>query len=273
MSERRVIFIPDRFADRRIWADIPDRLAGQADAIHLDQHATLPWTGAAGAVVAVAAADPLLAGGSDVVAALGQGCRLAVEFAAARLAAGLVLFDPVVPFDRIPDDLKISDFAPVPDISDVENALAPYEPLVAAMTDADPDRWRDLFVQVVRQTAAARTGPAEREIAAAMAADHAEEMRAAALAFAAAEETERELPLDIQAEHVHTQGRWLDELASLTVPVMLVVSAPGRFYAEAIARIAPDVEIVVTDGGAGLGPPASRAQSADAILRMLERVG
>jgi pimeloyl-ACP methyl ester carboxylesterase len=273
MSGRRVIFIPDRFADCRIWADIPDRLAGQTEVIHLDQHATLPWTGGDGAVVAAAASDPLLAGGGDVVAAIGEGCRLAVELAAARLAAGLVLFDPTVPFDRIPDDLRLSDFAPIPDIGDLENALAPYEPLAAAMTDADPDRWRDMLVQVVRQTTAATAGPTEQELAAAMAADHAEEMRAAMLAFAAVDETERELTLDIQLEHLHAQGRWLDELASLTAPVMIVVSAPGRYYAEAIARIAAHVEIVVTDGGAGLAPPASRARSADAILRMLERVG
>jgi hypothetical protein len=87
MSGRRVIFIPDRFADCRIWADIPDRLTGQAEVIHLDRHTTLPWTGRDGAAVAAAAGDPLLAGGGDVVAAMGEGCRLAVELAAARLAA------------------------------------------------------------------------------------------------------------------------------------------------------------------------------------------
>jgi hypothetical protein len=67
MSQRRVIFILDRFADCRIWADIPDRLTGQAEVIHLDQHTTLPWTGGDGAVVAAAAGDPMLAGGEDVV--------------------------------------------------------------------------------------------------------------------------------------------------------------------------------------------------------------
>jgi hypothetical protein len=42
---------------------------------------------------------------------MGEGCRLAVELAAARLAAGLVMFDPAVPFDRIPDDLRLADSA------------------------------------------------------------------------------------------------------------------------------------------------------------------
>jgi hypothetical protein len=34
----RILFVPDRFSDYRMWSDIPDRLAGRVEAIHFEQH-------------------------------------------------------------------------------------------------------------------------------------------------------------------------------------------------------------------------------------------
>jgi hypothetical protein len=48
---QRVLLIPARFTDWRMWAGIPDRLARRAAVTHLDQLISLPWAAAPDAVV------------------------------------------------------------------------------------------------------------------------------------------------------------------------------------------------------------------------------
>jgi hypothetical protein len=104
---QRVVLIPDRYSDHRVWADLPGRLADRADVIHLDEHIQLPW--AAGVTAIVAAARVVLSpAGCDVAAGAGQACPFAVALGRAGLARSLVLFAPEVPFDRIPDDVDLT---------------------------------------------------------------------------------------------------------------------------------------------------------------------
>lgn len=261
---RRVLFIPQRFSDYRMWGDIPARLAGRAKAIHLDQHLQLAW---ADSRTVVASVRGLLApGGCDVAVAAGDTCPFAVELADAGLAGSLVLLDPEIPFDRIPDDVEVS-FGAVPD-----DILAPYEPIVSALHDADPDEWRDLIVGLVRQTMAAGADPAELERAVSIAADHAAEVRAELQAFAAADAAERDLPDEVQLARFRTRGRWLDQLASLTLPVVTVVPAAARSRATTLSRLAPPQhEVVLTQARYVLLPGGRDGQAAAAIERMLDR--
>jgi hypothetical protein len=262
----RALLIPDRFSDYRMWGGITDRLARRAEVSHLDRLIQLPWSGGGGAVVELARGQRL--GGWDVVVAAGQATPFAVALAAAGLARGLVLTEPEIPFDRIPDDVEFALTMPADDV------LAHYEPLISVMHDASPEQWQETMIDVLRRTSRPDLPPAELELAVQIATDHAADVRAELLAFAAADAVERELPDEIQLAQLHARGSWLDQLAGLAVPVLTVVPAPMRPYALTVSRYAAEAEIVITDssiqpGGAQDGV---RDQAATAIERMLDRV-
>jgi hypothetical protein len=200
------------------------------------------------------------------VAAAGLASPFAVALAGAGIARSLVLFRPDMPFDRIPDDVDLTLDLPDPDF------LAPYEALVSAMDDADPDRWRALLTEIVRRAAPAGAASAEVTLAATIAGDHAAEMRAEMMAFAAAGAADRAPPGDVELARLGARGQWLDGLAALTVPVLTVVPAQIRFIADTIGRFARLHDIVLTDNGDPLAPGGSRAQASAAIQRMLDRV-
>ncbi len=263
---QRVLLIPDRFSDYRMWGGIPDRLARRAEVSHLDRLIQLPWGGGSGAVVEQARAQR--PGGWDVAVAAGRASPFAVALAAANLARGLVLAEPEIPFNRIPDDIEFA--LTMPDAS----MLAPYEPLVSAMHEASPEQWRDMMIDVLRQTSQPDLPPAELELAVHLATDYAADVRSELLAFEAADAADRELPDDVQLAQLHARGSWLDQLAGLTVPVMTVIPAAMRPYGLTVSRYAAEAEIVITDSTiqAGGAQPAARDQAAAAIERMLDRL-
>jgi hypothetical protein len=256
-----VLFIPDQFADYRMWSDIPDRLAGRARATHFDKHAQIPWT--ADNDEFLDAAAPLAAGGSfDVVAAAGQAARFAFALAEAHMAKGLVLFGASL--DRRLDDadadrLRASD-------RDLEHVLEPYLPIASALDEPDPGRRREILLRVLRDTAEPDTEPAQLALAVAMMGDHSEELFTY-LRASAAETADAELPPDPP----WLRRPWFDRLPELTVPVMAIGAGVS---ANAIARHAQDAEIIEAAGGGVVpAPAAARAKAAEAILRMLDRLG
>jgi hypothetical protein len=263
-----VLFIPDRFYDYRLWSDIPDRLQGRAQAIHLDQH-DLPWTSGNGEFLQ---ASRRLApdGGFHIVAAHGQAARFAFALAEAGLAKGLVLFQPWL--DSMPDDVHIDRSA----VGDLDHVLDPFMPILTALDEPDPGRRREILLDVIRTTAADDLEPAGLELLLAMHSDHADEFFANLQASAAEGEHSQATEAADPDEPIWIppwlERPWIDRLAELTMPVTTVVSARGRVIAEAIARRAGDAEIVVAGAGAGLEPEADRARAADAILRMLDRI-
>jgi hypothetical protein len=268
MSLPSILFIPDQFADYRLWSDIPDRLHGRAQAIHFDQH-DLPWKSGNGEFLE--AARRLAPDGTvHIVAAKGQAARFGFALAEAGLAKGLVLFQPAL--DSFPDDVHLDWPAEV----DPDHALDPYMPIVSALDERDAGRRREILLEVIRATAGQDLEPAALELLLAMYSDHADEyfaflqaVRAESEQAQAAEPAQAddavELPLWLERP-------WFDRLADLAVPVTTVVSARGRVIAEVIARRAKDAEIVVAGANAGLEPAADRARAADAILRMLDRI-
>jgi len=263
---QRVLLIPARFTDWRMWAGIPDRLAGRAAVSHLDQIISLPWAAAPDAVVGLARSQA--PGGWDVVVAAGQACPFAVALATAGLVCGLVLIQAEIPFDRIPEDVDLGPATPDPD------AVAPYELLVGAMHAVTPEEWSMLLTQTIRQTAAPGLPDAELDLMLQIAGDHAAEVRAELLDFERAEAAERYLPDDAQRLWRRERGRWLDQLGTLTLPVLAIVPGSERFVGETIGRIAKSLErLVVTEQG--IVPPstaAARDQVAAAIESLLDRV-
>jgi hypothetical protein len=264
---QRVLLIPARFTDWRMWSRISGRLARNAEVNHLDQLISLPWAATPDAVVGLARSRA--PHGWDIVAAAGQACPFAVALAAAGLGRGLVLIQPEIPFDSIPEDVDLGPATPGLD------ALEPYEMLVGAMHAATAEGWRALLTQTVRQTAPPGLPHGELDLMVQLANDHAAEVRAELLDFERAEVGERYLPSDAQKLWRRERGRWLDQLATMTLPLLVVVPGPERFIGETIGRIAFNLEtLVVTEQG--IVPPstaAARDQAAAAIERLADRVG
>lgn len=263
---QQILFIPEQLTDYRMWASIPDRLARRAGVSHLDQLISRPWPPDAAAMV------PLARGrapaGWDVVIAAGRGTPFAVALGAAALARALVLVEPPVPLDRVPEDLDLPLTTPGWD------DLLPFERLVGELHDAVPGEWRDLVVQTIRQTTPADVPPDELDLALRMAADYAAEARVELIAFEAAEAAGGYGADDAQRIRQRDRGEWLDQLATLTLPVLTIVPAPARFVGRTIARLAEATQTVVTHRG--IVPPSSavaRDQAAAAIERLLDRLG
>lgn len=251
-----IMFIPDRFTDYRMWSDIPDRIQGRAEIIHFDQGEQIPWM--ADSSECIDAARRLAPdGGFDIVAAAGQAARFAFAIAEAGLAKGLVFFQPRL--DRVPADVDV-------DFSELDEVLEPYQPVVEAIHEPDPARWREIMVQVLRDTAAPDAEPAQLELAIAILSDHAEELFTDLQATAAAQADGRTQP-----DPPWVLCPWYERLTDLTLPVTAVVAERDGYPAEPIARRAKDADIVV----ASSDPPApadDRARAAAALLRMLDRI-
>jgi hypothetical protein len=246
----RILLIPDRFMDYRMWADIPDRLGGRADVIHFDRHEQVPWAEADGGFLD--AVRRLAGGGSlDIVAAAGQAARFGFAVAEAGLARGLVLFYPSL--DRVPDEV-ISGMADV----DPAQLLEPYRPIAEALHEEDASLRLAILVQVIRDTAGPDTEPAELARAVEMITDHAAEFFAELQAAQDAGITDRPQP----------EQSWIDHLATLRIPVTAVVTPDAAAVAEAITRRAPDTEIVLASPR--LTPIAEPSVSARAITQMLD---
>jgi hypothetical protein len=255
MALPRILFIPDRFSDYRMWSDIPDRLQGRAEAIHFDQHGQIPWTTGAADEFADAARRLAPDGRFDIVVGSGQAARFAFALAEAGLARGLVFFQPSL--DCLPDDLQV-------DWSAAAEGIELTMPIVEAIGEPDPARRRDIFLQVLRDMAGPDAEPAELELAIAMHGDHTDEY------FGDLQDTAASADGRAEPDPPWFLRPWIDRLAELTMPVTVV---GARVIGEAIARRTMDTEIVdVMGGGALLAPAESRARAAAALLRILDRI-
>lgn len=253
----RVLFIPDRFMDYRMWSDIPDRIRDRADAVHLDQHAAIPWPAADDGLLG--AVRDLAAGARfDIVVGAGQAARIAFAIAEAGLAASMVLFYPVL--DRMFDEV----ISAVGDI-DAAEVLDPYQPIVNALHHGDAGQRRDVLLQVIRDTAGPDIEPDELERILGMFSDHAEELFAELQAAENATVAEQARP-----DPPWIERPWIDHLSDLTIPVTAVVTASSRAIGKVIATRAADAEIVVASSRTV--PVAEPGKSAEVLLHMLGRL-
>jgi hypothetical protein len=238
-----------------MWYDIPDWLRGRAKVIYFDQHEQVPWT-ADSAEFVDAARRLAPEGGFHIAAAAGGAVRFAFALAEAGFAKGLVFFQPTL--DSIPDDFRV-------DLSGLDEALEAFQPIVSAIHERDPDRGREILLQTVRDTAGPDRDPAGLEIELNMMSDHAEEFLAHLRVTAADVEDGR-----VRPDPPWMERPWIDRLAELTVPVTAIGVGP---FPEAIARRAKDVEVALAAGNGGMAPPSDRALAAEALVRMLDRIG
>lgn len=258
----RILFIPDRFTDYRMWSDIPDRLAGRAEAIHFERHRQIPWPTGPTREFADTARALAADSGFDIVAGAGHAARFAFALAEDGLANGLVLFNPSL--DWVPDDIQV-DFS---GLADLDHVLDPYMPVLEALDEPDPARRRDIFLQVMLDTAGPEAEPVELELANAMFSDHADEFLADLRDLRDTAAAAADAP--VQPDPPWLLRPWLDRLAELHAPVTTIGAGT---YGQAIARRARDAEIVeVSGGGVLLAPAESRARAAEALLHMLDRI-
>jgi hypothetical protein len=180
--------------------------------------------------------------------------------AEAGLASGLVLFYPAL--NSVPDDVDV-------DLSALDEKLEAYLPLASAVQEADtgPEHFREIYLQVARENAGSDLPPDQLEIALAMLGDHAGELYDDLRATANAMAEGRSLP-----DPPWAARPWFEQLAGLSVPLTAVVTVNGIAVGEAIARRARDTEIVIAGDSPGLAPVEERVRSAQALLRMLDRV-
>jgi hypothetical protein len=255
---RRVLFIPDRFMDYRMWADIPDRVRGRAEVIHFDQHEQVPWAEADGDGFLNSVRRLAADGSLDIVVAAGQAARFGFATAEAGLARGVLFFYPSL--DRVLDEVT----SRMGDV-DAAEVLDPYLPVADALHENDASRRLDILVQVVRDTAGPDADSDEMERVVGMISDHAAEFFAEMQAVQAASADDR-----LRPDPPWLERPWIDRLATLTMPVTAMVAPHGAAIGEAIARRAQDAEIVVSSPR--LTPIAAPSRSAAAILRMLDRL-
>jgi hypothetical protein len=251
-----ILFIPDRFTDYRMWSDVPDLIRDRAEAIHFDQHEQIPWT-AANEVFLDAVRGLAPDGSFDIVVAAGQAARFAFAAAEAGLARGVVFFypSPDRELDEVIDDAGDSDPAEV---------MGPYLPVINALHEEEAGR-RDILLQVVRDTAGPDVQPEELERTISMISDHATEI------FAELQATQASADADIvQPNPPWLERPWIDHLADLSIPVTAVVAPRGQAVGDAIAHRARDAEVVIANPG--IAPVPESNQSAEALLRMLDRL-
>jgi hypothetical protein len=254
----RILFIPDRFTDYRMWSDIPDQIKDRADVIHFDQHEQIPWTAANGGFLD--AARRLAAGGTfDIVVAAGQAARFGFAVAEAGLARSVVFFYPSL--DSVLDEVMA-------DLGDVDPAevLGPYLPVADALREEDASRRRDILVQFVRETAGPDVESGELARVVGMISDHAAEFFAEL--EAARDAAAADLP---QPDPPWLERPWIDRLAALTIPVLAVVAPRGAAIGKAITCRAEDAQIIVASPR--LTPVAESNRSAQALIRVLDRLG
>lgn len=126
-------------------------------------------------------------------------------------------------------------------------------------------------MQTIRQTTPPDVPPDELDLVVRIAADHAAEARAELIAFEAAEVAGRYSADDAQWKRQRDRGEWLDELATLALPVLTIVPPPARYAGRTIGRLTEDSRMVVTHRG--IVPPSSavaRDQAATAMERLLD---
>ena len=251
--------ISQRFADRRLWSDFPARLGQPPEIVF----AELSAAAAPGSPPALDEIRDLVPGGRTgfgVVVGAGDAAGLAVEVALGGLANGVVLFHPEL--DGIPEELGPVDF------SGLEERTRLYAPLVAAIGEPDPVKWRHLVAEVVDQTLGAHLTPQDRALVHHVISDHAGEIQ-------------HELQ---QAVAAHAQGqpprtppgpgeRWIDRLRQLTAPVAIMSARPGFKIAEVLAARAPHGEAILARGDAGMPWLEDRDRAVAVVAGMIGRCG
>jgi hypothetical protein len=247
----RLIMIPPRFADRRIWADLPACLPGEPEIVFCEQCSPASGSAAFPGVRALIAAQPAAV---DAVIAAGDGARMAVGAALDGLVSGVVLLQPAL--DGIPEELGPADY------SGLEERVALFAPLLTAVHEADPVKWRALVEEVVDRAIGARLAPDDAVLIRDVTADHASEiqdkLQRAVAAQARGEQQEPPAP----------GQRWIDRIRELSVPLSVVSTRSGFRAAETLAARAQRGQAFLARGSVGLPWLEDRLAVIDVITAM-----
>jgi hypothetical protein len=232
----QLLMISPRFADHRIWADIPARMPGNSEITYYEQRGQ---AGDASAGLQIRELVPVSTGSFGTVVAAEDAARLAVGVALDGLADGVVLLQPSL--DGIPEELGPTDF------SGLEERAALFAPLLKGAGESDPAKWRALVEDVVNQAIGVRLGAADAALVREVMGDHAGEIQG---------ELQRALAAHARGEQWQTAAdpgqRWIDRIRELSVPVVIISNRSGYPAAEVLAARAPHGRAVLARGDAGI---------------------
>jgi hypothetical protein len=249
--------IAARFADHRIWGDIPDRIADLSELIFYDQKRTAD-AGSSTALKEISQLLPADRSGFDVVAGAEDAAELAVELALAGAANGLVLFQPAL--DGIPEEMTPVDF------SGLEERARLFAPLLAAADEADAAKWRATVADVIGQAIGVHLTPQDAALVRDVMSSHADEIR---------HELQRALRAHAQGQEPASPAqpgqRWIDRLRQLAIPVSIVSTRPAFRAAEVLAARVPRGEAVLAGGEAGLPWLEDRDTAVAVLAAMVDR--
>jgi hypothetical protein len=245
-----VLFLPDLAYDHRIWAELPDSLGPDCDAVCFDAHEPMPWEEPDGRAFLAAVRRLVPDPGRTVVAAAGFAAGLAVQAAWSGLVGGLVLFQPSP--DRMPPEAAID----VP-LEDALAAAAPWADILDAAAETDAALRTELVTGTLRAVYSGQLAAPDVELACQVVAGHIDELLATATGTPPPQAA---LP-------------WVDRLAEISVPVTVVSARRASPVARAIAGLAPDGRFVAAAADTDLVWLEDRPRARAAIKDTLGRLG
>jgi alkylhydroperoxidase family enzyme len=251
------LLISPRFADHRIWSDIPARISRLSEVLFYDQ----PDSDAFHALQQMVHDHlPVNRGGFDVVVGAENAARLAVDFSLTDAAHGLVLFQPEL--DGIPEEMTPVDF------SGLEERTRLYAPLLAAVGETDDAEWRALVAEVVEHAIGSHLTPSDAALVQRVMSDHSARIRSEIQRAVMARDQGQEPELPAAPGQ-----RWIDRLRQVNVPVSIVSTRAAFGAAEALAARAPHGEAVCAHGEAGFPWLEDRDTAVAVLAAMLDQGG
>jgi hypothetical protein len=251
-----VLFLPDCYYDRRIWADIPSSLGGAYGVVSYDAHESMPRDETDSEAFLAALRRLVPDPGRSVVAAAGQAAGFAVQAALSGLAGGLLLFQPAP--DYIPPDLMVD----VP-IEELLLAAAPYAGIIDASQESDPVRRAELVVETWRDIYGQSLIAADLELACQVIGEHVEELLADLASAQSATDAGESPQLGVP---------WVDHLSELTVPVTVISGRRSSRVGMSIAQRILKGQFVAADADTDLVWLEDRSGAINALRNLLALV-
>lgn len=259
MTIPRVMFIPDKYMDYRMWSGLLDKVQGRAEVVYFDQREQIQWTDANDGFLA-AVQRTFNDQAFDIVVGAGEGARFAFAVAERGLAKGVVFLYPSP--DRVLGDIADADLT---------EAMIPYLPfspaLLEAVQEGDAGQLRDALVNVVRDANQPDADARGLQLLADMYTDYAGEFLSDLQGAQADAVADPPAPIPPWLERP-----WIDRVTTLTIPVTAVINSRQVAIGEAISRSAKHAEVVVAGPRLALTAIPDPGQLAAVLLRMLDRL-
>jgi pimeloyl-ACP methyl ester carboxylesterase len=255
-----ILFVSGFFADRRVWADIPQLIPQEFTTEFYEQKSPANHISDSD----LADSGKLIPENGTIAVAVsaGNGSSTAAALALRGQAEALLLIEPAL--DSIPAELM------PPDFSGLDERMARYAALVSAVQHgADEQTWRQLVLDITRSTFPETLSSGDRELLEAIAADHAGDFYELTREGIAAVGQGREWPPPSPAE----EDRWVERLSDVIVPVAVMSGQRQWQTARILAARAPHGRAVLADAPGAPVWLTNRQQTVELLTSLLPGYG